>query len=536
MKNHFYLMALASVMALPVFSQETYENAKIATEDLNGTARYVGMGGAMDALGADISTIGTNPAGIGLFRRSSISGSAGLVSQQGGKSFGGGHSTNISFDQIGFVWANQISETDFVNFSFNYHKSRNFNQFLEAADRLERASQNKLTYNKDMNSLLFPYDKNDKPDLDHAYLQCTQLDDMYFRNMNYMPDHPQGAWGYYEGTDYTMNRNHEGYVAEYDFNLSGSVSNTFYWGVTVGIHDVHYKHYSEYTESLIGDDIYFPGRFGVQVADDRAIKGSGADVKAGVIIRPIADSPFRFGLSVATPTWYNLKTTNYTTLSSFGGQFTNGKPFAGGTVSAGETYEFRLNTPWKFGLSAGHTIGTELALGLGYEFADYTNLDSRYKTGGRYDWYYDTYYDNSESDVEMNRHTSKTLKGVSTLRAGLEYKPDPALAVRFGYNYVSPMYKKDGFKDGTIGSEGTYYSSATDFTNWKATHRITCGVGVQLDKWNLAAAYQYTTQQGEFSPFISYYDDDSAEDDNIVDNVDVKHQRHQLLFTVTYSF
>ena len=52
-----YLFIASLFFALPMFSQETYEGAEIATEDLNGTARYVGMGGAMDALGADISTI-----------------------------------------------------------------------------------------------------------------------------------------------------------------------------------------------------------------------------------------------------------------------------------------------------------------------------------------------------------------------------------------------------------------------------------------------------------------------------------------------
>ena len=31
-------------------AQETYENARISSTDLNGTARYVGMGGAMDLL------------------------------------------------------------------------------------------------------------------------------------------------------------------------------------------------------------------------------------------------------------------------------------------------------------------------------------------------------------------------------------------------------------------------------------------------------------------------------------------------------
>ena len=65
-------MAFSAILVMPVAAQETYENAKVITEDLNGTARYVGMGGATDALGADISTISTNPAGIGLFRHSKV--------------------------------------------------------------------------------------------------------------------------------------------------------------------------------------------------------------------------------------------------------------------------------------------------------------------------------------------------------------------------------------------------------------------------------------------------------------------------------
>ena len=85
MKKIFVFAALfISVMQLHAqnaVNLDTYIGAQLATEDLNGTARYVGMGGAMEALGADISTIGTNPAGIGLFRHSHVSGSFGLVSQ-----------------------------------------------------------------------------------------------------------------------------------------------------------------------------------------------------------------------------------------------------------------------------------------------------------------------------------------------------------------------------------------------------------------------------------------------------------------------
>ena len=55
--KRLYIIIFAIAGIIPAIAQETYENAKIASQDLNGTARYVGMGGAMEALGADISTI-----------------------------------------------------------------------------------------------------------------------------------------------------------------------------------------------------------------------------------------------------------------------------------------------------------------------------------------------------------------------------------------------------------------------------------------------------------------------------------------------
>ena len=110
MKKLFAIAAIV-VATMPVAAQETYENAKIAQEDLNGTARYVGMGGAMEALGADISTIGTNPAGIGMFRHSNVSLSLGLVSQGGATNAVGGSTTNASFDQLGFVYSYRSGKT-----------------------------------------------------------------------------------------------------------------------------------------------------------------------------------------------------------------------------------------------------------------------------------------------------------------------------------------------------------------------------------------------------------------------------------------
>ena len=150
MKSKYIFFAVSLFTALSVNAQETYENAKLAGEDLNGTARYVGMGGAMEALGADISTIGTNPAGIGLFRHSNVSISGGLLMQSDGKDFSNGKKTNLSFDQIGGVYSIRTGQKSFINFGFNYHKGKNFDYILNAANSLDGSSQNKQSYIKGM--------------------------------------------------------------------------------------------------------------------------------------------------------------------------------------------------------------------------------------------------------------------------------------------------------------------------------------------------------------------------------------------------
>lgn len=515
-----YIVTLAAALAVPSVAQETYENAKIAGYELNGTARYVGMGGAMEALGADISTMNTNPAGIGLFRNSYFGTSLSIVTQEDAVSFASGSKTKLSFDQAGFVYSSRTGLESFVNIGFNYRKSRNFNYILSASDQLDNASQNKVTYAKAKNEVLYNVSsKTGKIDLDNPQSACNQLDDIYANNLNY--DIERNTWYAFPMDEYTLNRAHKGYISEFDINLSGNINNRLYLGLTVGIYDVNYKHYGEYTE-------YQNGQRRVYVADDRHIDGSGYDIKLGLIFRPIEESPLRFGLAVTTPTWYSLTTTNSTDVVIEGDNRA--------TANNNDEYSYRLYTPWKFGVSAGHTIGTNVALGLSYEYADYSNLDSRIKTGRSYDWYYDTYSSNSESDTEMNRHTERTLKGVSTLKVGAEMKPIPEMAVRLGYNYVSPMYEESGFKDGTIASTGSYISSATDYINWKATHRITCGLGYSFGPLNLSVAYQYNTTKGVFSPFMQYVDATDAADSNLTRTVEVKNKRHQIMMTLGYTF
>lgn len=533
----------ATALCLAASAQETYENTKLIESDLNGTARYVGMGGAMEALGADISTMSTNPAGIGLFRRSQVTGSFGMVMQEDAADYSQGNKTNMSFDQMGFVYVHRTGQKSFLNVGFTYRKSRNFDYILSAAGNLGgSASQNCLSYIKAINNNSGVTEMNISRDNQGLYnpdYYTSQLDNLYYNTFLFDQDLNHG---YNTATSYLMNRANTGYIGEYDFNISGNVNDRFYWGLTVGLHDVHYKGIADYTEQLVNLDGQSVGQ--VTVSDNRRITGTGVDVKAGVIFRPIEDSPLRFGISVATPTWYDLTTENLTTLSNG----TSIKAYDPSYVATG-AYDFRVYTPWKFGLSAGTTVANMVALGLSYEFADYAHIDTRVIDGGYYD-YYDDYNETTSSDEEMNRHTRETLKGVSTLKVGAEIMIDRNASVRFGYNYVSPMFKQDGFKDGSLDSYGTNYASQTDYTNWKSTNRLTCGFGYRLGDLNIDLAYQYSSQNGTFHPFMDSYSDyiytetDAAGNtqtitepiDNYADEVKVSNKRHQLILTLGYRF
>ena len=543
MKSKYIFFAVSLFAALSANAQETYENAKLAGEDLNGTARYVGMGGAMEALGADISTIGSNPAGIGLFRHSNVSLSAGLLMQSDGKEFSNGKKTNLSFDQIGGVYTTRTGQKSFLNFGFNYHKSKNFDYILNAAGSLNGSSQNKQSYIKgilgDENNGGF-FVRKDKNGKNVGYVDATpplpstppkvaytwsQIDNLYWNSL--IPG-STGTYNYEKATGYTLDRAHTGYIGNYDFAVSGNLNDRVYLGLTFGMKDVNYKGYSEYREN-------FNNAGGVLVRDERKVTGSGFDITAGVIVRPVAESPFRIGAYVKSPTWYDLTTSNVT-----------GLVYVQGTTSKvsyiSNSYDFKMWTPWKFGFSLGHTVGNYLALGATYEYENYANINSRVNNGGYYDYYYGQYYESSIPDKNMNAHTKEVLKGVSTLKLGVEYKPVSNVALRAGYNYVSAMYVNDAQKNPGLASLGTSYASTTDYTNWGEINRFTLGVGYQVKKFNIDLAYQYSAQKGSFAPFSNVRDvtytsgTTKITESNIASNTDVKNNRSQLLLTLGYRF
>ena len=546
MKHYILYTAALTFLAIPAMAQETYESANIATQDLNGTARYVGMGGAMEALGADISTISSNPAAIGLFRNSSINMTLGATGVSGDSKNASdvlntkNHKMPMSFDQFGYVYAHQTSKGNFINFAINYHKSRNFNQILTTESDLNAASQNKPLFYK-TDGYVHNFNEN----------TSSQNEILYFNSLSREYDNLEDVF-YNDAEHFYFSQNTKGYIGNFNINLSGNHNDRIYWGFTFGIHSVHYSHNQTYSEDLVEykkQNNPIPAGI-VSVVDERKIKGSGYDVKAGVIFRPIDANPLRIGLYVSTPTWYELTSSNYTelyneayTTNEYNEQIPIGRiNFLDNNdvVNCSQEYDYKVFTPWRFGASIGHTIGTNIALGATYEYSDYSSLDNRYITN----YNYNTNENESESDDQMNHHTENTLKGVSTFKFGAEYRPMPELAIRTGYNYVSPMYESNGSRTAlpgnkntfrTYNSDGYYYSSTTDYTNWKAINRFTLGVGFNIDNFNIDVAYMHTTQKGDFYPFETIEKMPNG-DSNIAPSVEVKNDRDQFLITLGYKF
>ncbi len=512
-----FVTALAVVAMASAGAQSVYDAAGIAQRDLNGTARFVGMGGAMSALGGDISTIGTNPAGIGLYRSNDVMlsfgySSTGTESKYGGSTFEA-DKNRWDFDNVGLVISTKVGNlTDlrYVNFGFNYHKTKSFYRNMTMEGMMgsldmgggisvpvsqARYMAQQATNNQSVagSSNIFQ-GSNPYTDVNVGWLGVLGYDgwlmDEGSSSPYFTPYVPDEAYGYFLSRE-------RGGIDQYDFNVSFNVKDRFYFGVTIGAYSVDYNKYSVYDES------YSTGE-GYSLETFKRIHGSGFNVKFGAIVRPFEYSSLRFGLAVHTPTYYNLTYTTGALLTSdmlLTDQSTGAEELMRTTV---DTYDilggsdmdtdFELHTPWVVNASVGYTLGTSLALGAEYEYENYRSMEFKYPGGEPMD------YENNEVDL--------CLKAVHTFRVGAEWKVVPAFSVRAGYNYSSALY--DGSAVNYLPDNSV--ATDTDFTNYKALNTFTLGIGYRASAFYVDLAYKYRTQKAAFYPFFNELSTDASND------------------------
>lgn len=530
--NKLLTLGLLGLTSLPMCAQDIYKIENFAGEDLNGTARYVGMGGSMSALGAEISTMGTNPAGTALYRRSDFAMSAGMNSQPNALDFANRGKTRASFDQAGFVYAARMSSDDnlrFINLGFNYHKRRNMKSFVGVDDfytgGLSQTHQMlDLTY---VNNGFLDLTK----DNDRSYTTPLTLLG-YDTQLLYMNKNADGTVAGYDPVDsqsYNYRRAQWGGIQQYDFNLSFNFCDQVYAGMTFGLYNVDVHNRTDYAEMII--DPANPGQLHeYNTSNAEALTGTGFDVKFGVILRPIEESPFRIGVAVHTPVFYDLTSSQYLYVNSpFKNYDSNGNLVANYTdksLNVGDN-DYKIRTPWKFNLSMATTVGSFLALNAEYEYRDYGASQVRYPG-------YDDNWSSGEKDEALCNEAQQYLKPVSTIKVGAELRAADDFYLRAGYNWESAPMSKDAFLNLFTSSPSYYYSANTDYLNLSSINRFTCGLGYRGKHAYFDMAYQFQKQTGDFYAFHVPTETSNVTNRLAPSKVDLN--RHQVLFTLGYKF
>lgn len=517
----------------------------ISQQDLRGTARFMSMAGAFGALGGDLSTLGQNPGGIGIYRSNEIGFTVGL-DMIGSKSTSGGFSntenmTRFNLNNIGGVFTMKLpgSVMPNLNFGFTYNKGASFNRrYKGLIPNLQTSMSNYIA------GISNAYDLNEA---DVSY------------GDNYDPYNPPvgtrtvpwlAVLGYYgflttpemrsdESTDWygqfgdgtsgvgAFDVEERGSVDEYNIALGGNINNVVFWGMDFDITSLDYRISSVWSESLDNAYVYNPNteRVGRMQADwslydNYRLNGTGFSYRLGVIVKPIQE--LRLGLTFHTPTYYNLNETYYDTHLDYDYPFPtkDNSTWANDGYSAGNSFNF--STPWRVIASMAGVIGNKLIVSADYEWNGYKHM--KYSEADNYG-YYDPWYDwdnpwewgdwygapsRSRADngspradyMNANDFANSIIKKVyrdtHTFRIGAEFRVLPSFSVRAGYSYTTSPVTTE-VKDYRVDVPGTGIMSNYSLDN--QTQHVTCGVGYKHKGFYLDLAYVYKYTSSEYFPF-----------------------------------
>jgi len=412
-------------------AQTTDELLQLSTQDVQGTARFSGMGGAFNALGGDFGSLSVNPAGIATYRSSEFTITPTITSNKTKTDFlntsTSQNRTRFGLANVGYVATVMTGKTTGLvsfNFGLGYNKTANFYKKAEANGYGSRNSVVDMyadyanRYNLNANYLNNEYFDDILPeDWSTAIAYGTSLIDYDDANKRYYPN------GIDNGDMFDINRYsyQTGSSGEYVASFGGNISNKFQFGISVGLQDIEYVNGISYTEYAAANNT---GLYDIGMKDEytRTV-GSGINTKLGVILRPV--DQLRIGLAVHSPTWFSLER-EYDVY--VGSQFLD-ETSASGEQTPSDLYKYKLQTPYKIEAGLAFVIGKYGLVSFDYEYVGNNGMRIRDNV------WYDLGYINERNDKIKNAY-----KGTSNIRIGAEVNLPYALMLRGGYNYFQSPY------------------------------------------------------------------------------------------------
>lgn len=471
-RNLFSLYTVLFVLSCTVYShaQRPEEILNYSRFGTHGSARVMGLAGAMNAIGADASLISYNPAALGGFWKSEISFGLGLATSETTSSLNGspraiGNQSNFQFGHLAYVHSSydRDRKVQVQNFSIGINRLADFdNEFVFEANNPGSITEYWLAA---ADGLAPDQLNNFQEGL--AYDAEALYDDGEFYYTDYLgrENTPLNKRQLVQESGY----NNEFFIA-YGINLD----NKWQFGASLGIPFFEYSYSKQYQELATPEyiatfDDTTARMAALRLDENLQTTGIGINLKLGALYK--FNNSLRATAAIHTPTLY--------TVSDEG---TNDIRYS--YVEDGMQVDNSAQSPLLFFEYAAVSAWRGI-VGLGYLFPDkqgFIDAELEYigYDGSRYDL---TFNDNSSfvdqaNEDFVNEQIKDQFHNTINLKLGGEYAMNN-LRLRAGVNL-----------------NGSPYSGNTDFDTGYGL-----GIGYRGDKFYIDGAYASSSQDRRYEPY-----------------------------------
>ncbi len=499
-----------------------------------GTARSAALAGAMTSLGADASCMSINPAGLGMYRSNEITVTPMMTfaraTNNGVAGFEGNAKNRFAIGNFGLVAKLRESSTGVtaINMGLAYNRLADFNYKYSFAT-------NGTAGNASIADVF-------AGQLAAGGITSEQLKGSYdssgaFMWGNYDPTYWGAILGYKTGLVYDKDGvwgrdmiadnaavdsfttvESKGSAGEWVWSLGMNFNSKFYLGFSLGISTINREQHTYY-----GEGYHYSAEPSLNYRADyfnydqvSKMKGTGINFKLGAIYRPI--EALRIGVAFHTPT-YNTVTYSFQSGMTSQVKALNNvddyKVDADGFINpAFSEKTIKLIDDGDYSWT--YTTPTRLMFGASYTFAKQVVLSVDYER----DWYNSMRLKDSPYGPLYKGYIKDTFKGSNTVRAGVEWRFIPQMAVRMGY----------GLWSGALNDKDAIYSTPVVYK----TQYMSAGFGIALSEhFSIDATYQYSTN--ELTHYKSFYGYDDVVD-FASQTLQTSIARHNAMLTLSVHF
>jgi len=425
-------------------AQTVADAVRYSSQNITGTARYRGAGGAFGALGGDVSAINSNPAGSAIFNNSTVALTLSSGAYDNQTYYNDGITANknsdIDLNQFGGVFVSQgVGKIRKFTFGFNYDRTYDFDNAFIASGTSSNSIADYFLGNAQGTPL----------DLLELQSGETNADLYQFLGENESFGTQQAFLGYQgylidpastdlDNTDYLSAQNGNSFNQEYQyttagnnskftFNAAGQFSENLYLGLNLNAHTFNFTRNTILFEDNDGTDNAVNS---LRFDNDYRAFGSGVSAQLGGIYH--ISSSLRVGATYDTPTYFTISEETEQYLATSG---TNGEVILNPNII--NIYEdYNLRTPGKATGSIAYIFGSSGFLSFDYSYQDYSSI--KYSP------------DNDSFFQQMNTQINNQLKAASSYKIGGEFLAEE-WSFRGGYRFIESPYKNEETLGDTTG-------------------------------------------------------------------------------------